>query len=159
MQRLHGLLVERFDHNNRIVGRVTASDMASASPASVMPRFTWASHRLLDQLDPMTKCHQLPCAMKRRGAGLHANQPRRLFLEERQNLRASQLAADKHCSLGIDAMELKNVLRKASTNCDNFAHRRLLLPCGSYKPTIWQNVIPSGGSRPLHQKQSSEQHG
>ena len=30
-----------------------------------------------------------------------------------------------------DAVDLENVLRKINTDCDNFIHGRLLIPCGS----------------------------
>jgi hypothetical protein len=63
------------------------------------------------------------------------------------------LAADNHRAQTINAMDLKYVLRKINTDCDNFVHGRLLFPCGSDEPPFWHNVMPSGGSRPLHQKQ------
>jgi hypothetical protein len=92
-----------------------------------------------------------------RGTGFHANQARRLFLEEGQHLRAAQLAADNHRAQTINAMDLKNVLRKIYTDCDNFVHGQLLFPCGSDEPPFWHNVMPSGGSRPLHQKRTSDE--
>ena len=43
----------------------------------------------------------------------------------------SQLSAEDHTTLGVNAVYLENVLRKINTNRDNFVHGRLLFPCGS----------------------------
>jgi hypothetical protein len=88
----------------------------------------------------------------RGGAGFHAHQTGRLFLEEGQHLTSPQLSADDHGSLSVNAVDLKDVLRKINTYRDNFVHGRLLFPRGSSKPQLWHNVMPAGGSRPLHQK-------
>lgn len=55
-------------------------------------------------------------------------------------------------TLRVNAVDLKNVLRKINTNRDNFAHGRLLFPRGSWKPQPWHIAMPLGGSRPQHQE-------
>ena len=77
------------------------------------------------------QCFDLPCPVMRGGAGLHTNQTRRLFLEEGKHLTPPQLSADHHGTLRINAVDLKNVLRKINTDRDNFVPGRLLFPCGS----------------------------
>ena len=64
------------------------------------------------QLDLMTQRHDRSRPVMRRGAGLHADQARRLFPEKRQNVAASQLLADYRLPRRIDAVDLKNALRK-----------------------------------------------
>jgi hypothetical protein len=64
------------------------------------------------------------------GAGFHSDQARRQILKKRQHPGAPQLAAEDHASLRVNAMDLKNILRKIDTYRDNFAHGRLLFPCG-----------------------------
>ncbi len=54
-----------------------------------------------------------------------------MFLEEGQHLSAPQLATDNHRTIRVNAVNLKNVLRKINTYRDNFLHGRLLFPCGS----------------------------
>jgi hypothetical protein len=66
----------------------------------------------------------------RRGAGLHTNQAGRLFPEEGQHLTPPQLTAHDHGPRRVNAVDLKNVLRKINTDCDNFGHGRLLFPRG-----------------------------
>ncbi len=61
--------------------------------------------------------------MVRGRAGLHTNQAGPLFLEEGQHLSPPQLSAENHTTLRINAMDLKNVLRKIDTNRDNVCHR------------------------------------
>jgi hypothetical protein len=82
----------------------------------------------------MTKFDQLPGPMMRRGTGLHANQAGGLFLEEGQHLGSPQLPAEHNRTFPINTVDLKNVLRKIDTYCDNFLHGWLLFPCGSQKP-------------------------
>ncbi len=45
-----------------------------------------------------------------------------MFLEKRQHLTSPQLAAENHTTRRINAMDLKNVLRKINTNSDNLCH-------------------------------------
>jgi hypothetical protein len=82
------------------------------------------------QLDLMAELDQLPRPMVRGGAGLHTHQAGRLFLEEGQQLGPPQLPAHDHGPRRVNAVDLKNVLRKINTDCDNFVHGRLLFPCG-----------------------------
>jgi hypothetical protein len=87
----------------------------------------------------------------RRGTRLHTNQAGSLFLEKGQNLTASQLAAHNYATRPINAMHLKNVLRKINTNRSNFNHGRLLIPRGYRKSQLWHIAMPLEGSRPPHQ--------
>ena len=83
------------------------------------------------QLNLIAKLDQLPSPMMRGGARLNTHQTGRLLLEEGQYLTPSQLTADNRVALRVNAVDLKNVLRKINTNRDNFGHGRLLFPCGS----------------------------
>jgi hypothetical protein len=78
----------------------------------------------------MAKLHQLPRPMVRRGARFHPDQTRWLFLEEGKHPASPQLATENHAALRVNAMDLKNVLRKIDTYRDSFIHGRLLFPCG-----------------------------
>jgi hypothetical protein len=69
-----------------------------------------------------------------RALAFHANQAERLFLKDRQHLGPPRLSLDDHIPFRINTVDLKNVLRKIDTYCDNFLHGWLLFPCGSLKP-------------------------
>ena len=79
----------------------------------------------------MTQGLDLPPSVMRGGAGFHANQARRLLVEEGQHLPPPQLPAEDHATVGVNAVDLKNVLRKINSDCDNFSHGQLLFPYGS----------------------------
>jgi hypothetical protein len=49
--------------------------------------------------------------MMRRCAGFNANETRRQRLEKRQHLSSANLSPDHHTASGIDAVNLKYVLR------------------------------------------------
>jgi hypothetical protein len=59
-----------------------------------------------------------------------------LFLEEGQYLTPPQLSAENHTTLRINAMDLKNVLRKINTNRDNVCHRTAPISLWFMKTTI-----------------------
>ena len=102
----------------------------------------------------MAQLEQLPRPVMRRGAGFHANQAGRLFLEKRLHLTPPQLTSDDNATFGINTVDLKNILRKINTYRDNFIHGRLLFPRDSDEPPFWHTTMPLGGSRPRHQERN-----
>jgi hypothetical protein len=64
------------------------------------------------------------------GAGFHSDQARRKILKKRQHPGASQLAAEDHASLHVNAMDLKDILRKIDITS---------LMGGSYFPVVDEN--------------------
>ncbi len=52
------------------------------------------------------------------------------FLKKAAPDSVSELSADEHATFGVNAVDLKYVLRKIKTDCDNFVHGRLLFPRG-----------------------------
>jgi hypothetical protein len=61
----------------------------------------------------------------RGGASLQAYNACSLLLEEWQNLPTPQLPAHNNLARRINAMDLKDVLRKINSDRDNFVHGRL----------------------------------
>src|SRR5277367_3728124 len=60
--------------------------------------------------------------MMRRGAGLNADQARRLLLKECQYIAPLKLTTDNDIALRIDAVNLKNRLRDVETDGRNLSH-------------------------------------
>jgi hypothetical protein len=56
-------------------------------------------------------------------ASFHANQAGRQLLEKGDHLAASELSPDCYLTQPINAVDLKNVLRKIKADRDNFSHR------------------------------------
>lgn len=105
---------------NRIVGRVTASQIASASAASFLLRLTWAPYvSLRHQLDHMPECNQLARPMVRRRAGLHADEARLHIAKQRDKLIAPNFSTEHRVSSIVDAVNLRDVLGDIQSNRDN----------------------------------------
>ncbi|ESY88175.1 hypothetical protein X738_32590 [Mesorhizobium sp. LNHC209A00] len=95
-------------------GRVTASQMAAASAASVFPRFTYGRRHQTDVM-----CHLLKSAspVVRPCASLHADQASRALLEKREQLAAAKLAAHENPTVLVYTMNLKDALCEVDTDC------------------------------------------
>ena len=94
----------------RMVGRRTASQIASASAASLdVGLYVLRGH----QPYLLAKLRQFTRPIMGRGAGLHADQARRQRLEELQHLAAPQLLTNDHPFSRVDAMDLEHVLARS----------------------------------------------
>jgi hypothetical protein len=60
--------------------------------------------------------------MMRCRTGLHTNEARRQFLEERQDVATLQLTAEDHLAIGVNAVHLKTRLGDVETDCLNCLH-------------------------------------
>src|SRR5580704_9280873 len=108
-----------FTCTNRIVGRRTASQIASASRI-VLVALDVSLHVLRrHQTNLVTELRQLTCPVVRGGTGLHADKARRQSLEKRNHLAAPELLPDDHLLVRIDAVDLKHVLGDIQTDCGN----------------------------------------
>ena len=67
------------------------------------------------QPDFVAELPQLPCPMVRCGTRFHAHQARRQGLKERDYLAAPQLLPDNHLLVGVDAVNLEDVLGEIQT--------------------------------------------
>jgi hypothetical protein len=56
-------------------------------------------------------------------ARLNTNQTGRQLPEKGHHLTASELSPDRHLTQPINAVDLKNILRKIKADRDNFSHR------------------------------------
>ena len=65
--------------------------------------------------------------MMRRGAGLHANQTAGPAFEKGEKLVPPELAPQYGLAVGVDAMDLNNVLGQIDPDCAKFEHAWLLL--------------------------------
>src|ERR1700730_14921787 len=74
----------------------------------------------------MSESADLPSPMMSASTGLHAYKARRQLLEKTQQLAATKLAATPLSTFRINAVNLKNVLRKVQTDCGNLHGGRLL---------------------------------
>jgi hypothetical protein len=79
-----------------------------------------------DQPHRVSEPTQFTGPMMRRPARLHRHHRRRQPLEEGQRLGARQLAAQRRLFARIDAMKLKETLRRIHPNARNLIHGRLL---------------------------------
>src|SRR5437763_2229191 len=107
---------------NRIVGRRTASQIASASAASVLLRLTYAFTLRRHQPDLVAGCLQLPRPVVRRRAGFESNQTTRQFGKEGDDLTPPKPFAQNAFPGRIDAVDLKNVFRQIQPYRLNLAH-------------------------------------
>jgi hypothetical protein len=85
--------------------------------------------------------------MMRPPARLNRHQGRRQLLEEGQNLGAPQLAAQRRPIFRIDAVQLKETLRRIHPNARNLVHGRLLSDEVFDKPHHG-TLMPVGGRPP-----------
>src|SRR5437660_11769674 len=103
---------------NRMVGRLIASQIASTSIASFLPRltpaFAGAGSRLdvlrRDQQHLVPQAAQPPRPVMRSAARLEADSRRRQFGEEFLDLAAPQLSPQHRRLVLVDAMDLKDML-------------------------------------------------
>src|SRR5262249_43763657 len=70
----------------------------------------------------MPKRLQFARPMMRCRAGLHTNEARRQFLEEREDVATLQLTAEDHLAIGVNAVHLKTRLGDVETDCLNCLH-------------------------------------
>jgi hypothetical protein len=125
------LLLGRFDRHKRIVLRVTASLIASASAASVLSRLTngltlgWR-----DQPHFVSQRCNLTRPVMRAAASLKADQTRRLLLEKAQYLGAAQLSVEDRRILGVGTVDLKNLLGQIQPDSGNVLH--------GTAPSLWR---------------------
>ena len=106
---------------NRIEGRVTASQMAAASAASVFPRFHVRLH-IGWQHEPDVVSHLLkpPSPIVSTSASLQANEASWALLEKRKQLAAAKLAAYKNPTVLVYTMDLEDALCEVDANCGKF---------------------------------------
>src|SRR5262249_29974118 len=83
----------------------------------------------------MPKRLQFARPMMRCRAGLHTNEARRHFLEERQDVATLQLTAEDHLAIGVNAVHLKTRLGDVETDCLNCLHVWLLSIVGGLNST------------------------
>ena len=91
----------------RIVGRVTASAIASARLAALHIRLHVGRRH---QLHRVPEPGQLTAPVMSSGAGFHTDQAGPQPREEPKNLSATQLPAHHHPACRIDPMDLENAL-------------------------------------------------
>jgi hypothetical protein len=65
---------------------------------------------------------QFPRPVVRRGTRLQSDQAARQCREKRHHLAAPQLLAQNHCTVRIDPVNLKNMLRQIQPDRRNLAH-------------------------------------
>jgi len=70
---------------------------------------------------------QPPPPVMRPGAGLHANQTAGAAFEKGEKLVPLELAPQYGLAVGVDAMDLNNVLGQIDPDCAKFEHAWLLL--------------------------------
>src|SRR6476659_2439175 len=97
---------------------------------------------------------QLPPPVVRRRARLQANQTGRQSTEESQNLRTPKLLAQNRCSLSIDPVHLKNMLRQVQSDRSNLAHGWLPFAADSIRQQFGTQM-PRGGHPPHNSITSS----
>src|SRR5690606_9165658 len=83
-----------------------------------------------DQTHLVTKRGDLASPIVRTAAGLKANQTRRLLLEEPQHFRAVELPVENWRTLGVGAVDLKNLLGQIQPDGGNLLH--------GTAPTLWR---------------------
>src|SRR5262249_48170332 len=97
--------------------------------------------------------------MRRCRAGLHTNEARRHFLEERQDVATLQLTAEDHLAIGVNAVHLKTRLGDVETDCLNCLHVWLLSIVGALTAPTFMALACRGRSRPHHQQQRRREEG
>jgi hypothetical protein len=104
----------------RIVGRRTASQIASASAASFFVALDVSLHVFRrHQPNLVPKLRQLTCPIVRGGTSFHANQAGRQRREKLHHLTAAKLLPHDDPLGRIDAVDLKHVLGDIQTDCGN----------------------------------------
>src|SRR5262249_36387908 len=102
----------------------------------------------------MPKRLQFARPMMRCRAGLHTNEARRHFLEERQDVATLQLTAEDHLAIGVNAVHLKTRLGDVETDCLNCLHVWLLSIVGALTAPTFMALARRWRSRPQHQKRT-----
>src|SRR4029450_1473850 len=102
----------------------------------------------------MPKRLQFARPLMRGRAGLHTNEARRHFLEERQDLATLQLTAEDHLAIGVNAVHLKTRFGDVETDCLNCLHVWLLSIVGALKAPTFMALACRWRSRPQHQKRT-----
>src|SRR5262245_60449128 len=103
----------------------------------------------------MPKRLQFARPMMRCRAGLHTNEARRHFLEERQDVATLPLTAEDHLAIGVNAVHLKTRLGDVETDCLNCLHVWLLSIVGALTAPTFMALACRWRSRPQHQKRTS----
>src|SRR5262249_32473318 len=133
---------------------VTASQIASASGASFFCRLIGLHLSRRHQPHRMPKRLQFARPMMRGRAGLHPNEARRHFLEERQDVATLQLTAEDHLAIGVNAVHLKTRLGDVETDCLNCLHVWLLSIVGALTAPTFMALACRWRSSPQHQKRT-----
>src|SRR5262245_50863128 len=102
----------------------------------------------------MPKRLQFARPMMRGRAGLHPNEARRHFLEERQDVATLQLTAEDHLAIGVNAVHLKTRLGDVETDGLNCLHVWLLSIVGALTAPTFMALACRWRSRPQHQKRT-----
>src|SRR5262245_25037836 len=102
----------------------------------------------------MPKRLQFARPMMRCRAGLHTNEARRHFLEERQDVATLPLTAEDHLAIGVNAVHLKTRLGDVETDCLNCLHVWLLSIVGALTAPTFMALACRWRSRPQHQKRT-----
>src|SRR5262249_13518856 len=102
----------------------------------------------------MPKRLQFARPMMRCRAGLHTNEARRHFLEEREDVATLQLTAEDHLAIGVNAVHLKTRLGDVETDCLNCLHVWLLSIVGALTAPTFMALARRWRSRPQHQKRT-----
>src|SRR4029434_8456242 len=92
--------------------------------------------------------------MMRCRTGLHTNEARRHFLEERQDVATLQLTAEDHLAIGVNAVQLKTRLGDVETDCLNCLQVWLLSIVGALTAPTFMALTCRWRSRPQHQKRT-----
>src|SRR5262249_1129537 len=102
----------------------------------------------------MPKRLQFARPMMRCRAGLHTNEARRHFLEERQDGATRQWTREEHVAIGVNAVHLKTRLGDVETDCLNCLHVWLLSIVGALTAPTFMALARRWRSRPQHQKRT-----
>ena len=102
-----------FGGTKRIDGRLTASQIASASFRSFLLDFTYGFHELrADQPNLVPKCREHSCPVMRAVRGFHTDQARRQVSKERGDGLSTQPFAQDDFAVNVDAVNFKDIFRK-----------------------------------------------
>ncbi len=137
-----------------MVGRVTASQIAphpELVEGGIRRVVLVALHIGLHvarrhHADLMAERRDLARPIVRARASLHPHKTRRQLLEKGENLPAAQLAADNGLARRINAVDLKNGLRKIQPDRGNFCHRTAPFLAVHTETALWHIAMPVVGA-------------
>lgn len=133
VQHENGLLIPRLHGDDWMVGRVTASAIASASAASVLPR----SFASIPSARQLMESGSRFCPAGRQCAGFHTDQARGLRRRELQCFGAVPALADQHATVDGDGMNLERVPGDVEPDDDDLSDRMAWL----LKPSTYGSRI------------------